>query len=164
MKNYCQSILIILGSFLIVSCAYHHYPPEMRPYLGKNFYLTHEIYVCQIQDLITDTKDQYYIRSPNREPDKFSAICEDAIYDIGYLPKPSAWPEGRGDFRQREWLVARLPRGTRIFLKDIITPFPSSEKPLKADVIVTSGKYSGLTAQWLWFNPSREISQGWTRR
>jgi hypothetical protein len=160
MKNLGKVSLIFMCCALLTACMYHN--PEYKQYLHKTFTLKQDMYVCEVQYRQSGQPDRYYMRDPH----VFSVLCEDSMYNVAYRTKPAIWPQGHGDFWEREWLIAKLPRGTRFYLDDYLEPNPGRQSNTngvaafsEAIIIVASGKYTGLRAEWQWFDFEREIDR-----
>jgi hypothetical protein len=154
-------MLRLLASFIIcgvtLSACVVTNPPFMRKYLCHTYELKQDMYVCQVQYRYPagSNKDRYFMRDPHG----FSTLCEDSIYNLAYRDKPSVWPQGHGDFREKEWLIAKLPKGTHFQVTQYDVPNDGSQAHSEAFVTITSGRYRGLQAEWEWFDFTREIDR-----
>jgi hypothetical protein len=148
--------VIIICCTTLAACVVKN-PSFMRPYLCHTFPLKQDMYVCQVQYRYPSGsgKDRYFIRDPHG----FSTLCEDSIFSVAYRTKPSVWAQGHGDFYEKEWLIAKLPRGTLFTIKEYDVPNDSSQVHAEAVIDIASGKYKGLEVEWEWFDFMREIDR-----
>jgi hypothetical protein len=159
MKTLKRFFHIVAFGLILTSCASHN--PEMsKPFLHHVYELKQDMYVCQEQyryhgyaNVFDGSKDRFFMRDPHG----FNVHCEDSMYTLAYRTKPAIWPQGHGDFEVREWLIAKLPRGTKFIINEYIVPNDYSEVPSEAYVTVASGKFSGLNAEWPWFDFIHEV-------
>lgn len=83
------------------------------------------------------------------------------MYSIAYRTKPAIWHNGHGDSIDREWLVARLPKGTLFVINQYRVPMRSenyTDFP-EAFITIASGPYRGMDVEWPWFDIIREITR-----
>jgi hypothetical protein len=148
---------IILFSCTIISACAVKNPSFVRPYLCQTYPLKQDMYVCQVQYRYNEGagKDRYFFRDPHG----FSTLCEDSIFSVAYRTKPSVWAQGHGDFWEKEWLIAKIPRGTLFSVKEYDVPNWGSEVHTEAIIKIESGKYKGMQAEWEWFDFEREIDR-----
>jgi hypothetical protein len=152
--------LLLITSLSLVSC---YNVNQMKPYLCKIHYLKQDMYVCEVQYRYPGGgPDQYFIRDPHI----FGGTCEDSMYSLAYRTKPAVWKHGHGDYRNREWFVAHLRKGTPYFINQSYdAPYIGEESPDDSTginwvkITVAGGQYQGLQAQWNWFDPTREIDR-----
>jgi hypothetical protein len=161
MKMLGKISLLFICCATLAACTVTN-PFNMRPYLCKTYTLKQDMYVCEIQYRVPTVEDRYYMRDPHI----FNAICEDSMFNLAYRDKSAVWPQGHGDFREREWLIAKLPRGTHFYLNEYNVPNQGRQSNWDgqgafSDAVVTisSGKFKGLRVEWPWFDFEREIDR-----
>ncbi|MES2217157.1 MAG: hypothetical protein V4501_01965 [Pseudomonadota bacterium] len=156
MKTFRLLGFIVIVCTVLTACAVKN-PSYVRPYLCHNFPLKQTMYICQVQYRYPSGsgKDRYFIRDPHG----FSTVCEDSMFSLAYRTKPSVWPQGHGDFWEKEWFVAKLPPGTLFSVKEYDVPNDGSQVHPEAIIIIQSGKYKGLQAEWELFDFTHEIDR-----
>lgn len=160
MKILRNIFFLLLNTFVLVSC---YNTGVMKPYLCKIHYLKQDMYVCEVQYRFPGGgKDRFFMRDPHI----FGTVCEDSMYSLAYRTEPEIWQHGHGDFREREWFVAHLRKGTPYFINqsydapNISEHTPGNDQGFSyVNITVAGGQYRGLQAEWEWFDPTREIDR-----
>ena len=147
-------ILLCLISILQLSACVVTNSTKVHPYLYRPYTLKQTMYVCQIHPSYTagPKKDRFVLRDPHI----FNPLCEDSLYNLAYRDKPASWPLSHGDFREREWLIAKLPKGTQYRISQYDEPYFGGEDPIVATVTIINGPQQGLKAEWHWYDLNRE--------